>query len=271
MIACTIAGSDSGGGAGIQADLKTFQELGVFGTSVITALTAQNTTGVHGIFTTTASFVQTQLKAVLDDFDVKAIKTGMLFDAGIIESVVALLKEQQIPLIVDPVMMAKGGASLLQQQAIRAMKEQLLPIATICTPNIPEAEVLTGRTIQTKQQIDQAAGELLALGVQCVVMKGGHLDGELATDTVYWNGRHFTMTTPRVQTKATHGTGCTFSAALTAQLAKGLLMKEAMIEAKKFIHLAISNPLSIGQGHGPTNHFAYKCAEGKCEVLIHES
>lgn len=271
MIACTIAGSDSGGGAGIQADLKTFQELGVFGTSVITALTAQNTAGVHGIIPITASFVQEQLKAVLDDFDIKAIKTGMLFDAAIIEGVVALLKGQQIPLIVDPVMIAKGGASLLQQQAVRAMKEQLLPIATVCTPNIPEAEVLTGRSIKTKQDIEQAANELLALGVQCVVMKGGHLDGALATDTVYWKDGHFTMTTPRIQTKDTHGTGCTFSAAITAQLAKGFSMKEAVIEAKKFIHLAISKPLSIGQGHGPTNHFAYKCAEGKCEVEIHES
>ncbi|CAM5199583.1 Hydroxymethylpyrimidine/phosphomethylpyrimidine kinase OS=Ureibacillus acetophenoni OX=614649 GN=SAMN05877842_101199 PE=3 SV=1 [Ureibacillus acetophenoni] len=271
MIACTIAGSDSGGGAGIQADLKTFQELEVFGTSVITALTAQNTTGVHGIFPTTASFVQAQLKAVLEDFDVKAIKTGMLFDASIIEGVVALLKEQQIPLIVDPVMIAKGGASLLEQQAVQAMKEQLLPIATVCTPNIPEAEVLTGRSIQTKQDIELAANDLLALGVQCVVLKGGHLDGALATDSVYWNGGHFTMTTPRVQTKDTHGSGCTFSAALTAKLAKGLSMKEAMIEAKKFIHLAISTPLSIGHGHGPTNHFSYKLEEGKCEVLIHES
>lgn len=271
MIACTIAGSDSGGGAGIQADLKTFQELGVFGTSVITAITAQNTTGVHGIFPITASFVQAQLKAVLDDFDVKAIKTGMLFDAAIIEGLVTLLKEQQIPLIVDPVMIAKGGASLLEHQAVRALKEQLLPIATVCTPNIPEAEVLTGRSISTRQDIEQAASDLLALGVQCVVLKGGHLDGALATDTVYWNGGHFTMTTPRVEIKGTHGSGCTFSAALTAQLAKGLPMKEAMIEAKKFIQLAISNPLSIGQGHGPTNHFAYKRAGGNCEVMIHES
>lgn len=271
MIACTIAGSDSGGGAGIQADLKTFQELGVFGTSVITALTAQNTMGVHGIFPTTASFVQAQLKAVLDDFDVKTIKTGMLFDAAIIESVVSLLKERSIPLIVDPVMIAKGGASLLELQAVRAVKEQLLPIATVCTPNIPEAEVLTGRTIKTKQDMTEAAKDLLALGVQYVVMKGGHLYGEFASDCVYWNDGTFSMSTPRVQTKDTHGTGCTFSAALTAQLAKGFSFEEAMIEAKKYVHLAISNPLSIGHGHGPTNHFAYKQNEGKCEVIVHES
>lgn len=271
MIACTIAGSDSGGGAGIQADLKTFQELGVFGTSVITALTAQNTTGVHGIFPTTPSFVQLQLKAVLEDFDVKAIKTGMLFDAEIIEEVANVLKERKIPLIVDPVMIAKGGASLLQQKAVHSLKEKLLPIATICTPNIPEAEVLTGCSIKTNQDIEHAANELLALGVECVIMKGGHLDGEWATDTVFWNGGSFAITTPRIKTKDTHGTGCTFSAALTAQLAKGLSMEEAIIEAKKYIHLAISNPLSIGHGHGPTNHFAYKHAGGKCEVSIHES
>lgn len=271
MIACSIAGSDSGGGAGIQADLKTFQELGVFGTSVITALTAQNTMGVHGIFPTTALFVQAQLKAVLDDFDVKTIKTGMLFDATIIGSVVSLLKEKAIPLIVDPVMIAKGGASLLEQQAVRAMKEQLLPIATVCTPNIPEAEVLTGCTIKTKQDMADAAKVLLALGVQYVVMKGGHSDGEFATDLVYWKDGSFSMSTPRVQTKDTHGTGCTFSAALTAQMAKGLSLKKAMIEAKKYVHLAISNPLSIGHGHGPTNHFAYNQNNGKCEVTVHES
>lgn len=271
MIACTIAGSDSGGGAGIQADLKTFQELGVFGTSVITALTAQNTKGVFGIFPTTTLFVQAQLKSILDDFNVKAIKTGMLFDASIIEGIVAILKEQQIPLIVDPVMIAKGGASLLQQQAVSAMREHLLPISTICTPNIPEAEVLTGRLIQNKQDIELAANELLALGVQCVVMKGGHLDGAFATDTVFWKEGHFTLSTPRIQTKDTHGTGCTFSAAITAQLARGYSVKEAIIEAKKFIHLAIATPLSIGHGHGPTNHFAYKRAEGKCEVEMHDA
>lgn len=271
MIACTIAGSDSGGGAGIQADLKTFQELEVFGTSVITALTAQNTLGVHGIFPTPASFVQAQLKAVLDDFDVKAMKTGMLFDAAIIEGVVDVVKEQNIPLIVDPVMIAKGGASLLQQQAVEAMRKHLLPIATICTPNIPEAEVLTGRTIQSQQHIEQAANELLALGVKYVVIKGGHLQGAFAADAVYWKDGYFSVTTPRVETKDTHGTGCTFSAAITALIAKGYSVKEAIIEAKKFIHLAISNPLHIGNGHGPTNHFAYKRAAGNVEVDIHES
>lgn len=270
MIACTIAGSDSGGGAGIQADLKTFQELGVFGTSAITALTAQNTTGVHGIFPATPSFVDAQLRAILEDFDVKAIKTGMLFDSEMIQTVARILKTQTMPLIVDPVMIAKGGATLLQQQAVETMITTLLPLATICTPNIPEAEMLTGITITSEETLHAAAQQLLAYGVKYVVMKGGHLDGTFATDTVYWKDGHFTIATPRIHTTQTHGTGCTFSAAITALVAKGYDGKDAIIEAKKFIHLAIANPLGIGHGHGPTNHFAYKRAKAACEVMLHE-
>lgn len=269
MIVCTIAGSDCGGGAGIQADLKTFQELGVFGTSVITALTAQNTTGVKDIFPTTATFVSTQLEVILEDFEVKAIKTGMLFNTKIIRMVVSTLKDRNIPLIVDPVMIAKGGASLLQQEAVGVMKEELLPIATICTPNIPEAEVLTGRKIQTTQDIELAANDLLGLGVKCVVMKGGHLKGEEAVDYVFIPGEKvIKISTNRVDTKHTHGTGCTFSAAITAGIAKGATIQEAIIEAKKFVHLAISHPLNIGHGNGPTNHFAYKKEQGKCDVNV---
>ena len=271
MIALTIAGSDSGGGAGIQADIKTFQELGVFGTTAITALTAQNTLGVQGISDVTPEFLKQQIDAVLTDFNVKAIKTGMLFSAELIEVVAEALKEKSIPLVVDPVMIAKGGASLLQDQAVTALKTTLLPLATICTPNIPEAEVLTGMTIASADDIEQAARRILAMGVQYVVMKGGHLSGEFSSDTVYWHNGCFTMQTPRVQTKDTHGTGCTFSAAIAAQLAKGVSIEQAIIEAKKFIHLAISTPLSIGHGHGPTNHFAYKAAGGECEVLVYES
>ncbi|QCR34159.1 bifunctional hydroxymethylpyrimidine kinase/phosphomethylpyrimidine kinase [Lysinibacillus sp. SGAir0095] len=271
MIALSIAGSDSGGGAGIQADVKTFQELGVFGTTAITSLTAQNTLGVHGISEVAPAFLKLQLDAVLSDFNVQAVKTGMLFSAELIEIVADVMKGQNIPLIVDPVMVAKGGASLLQEEAVMALKTKLLPLTTICTPNIPEAETLTGMSICNAKDIELAAKKLLAMGVQYVVMKGGHLAGEFAADTVYWNGGFFTMMTPRVQTKDTHGTGCTFSAAITAGLAKGLTIEEAIIEAKKFIHLAISIPLSIGNGHGPTNHFAYKRANGHCEVIVHES
>lgn len=269
MITCTIAGSDSGGGAGIQADLKTFQELRVFGTSVITALTAQNTQGVHGIFPTTADFVEAQLKAVLQDFDVKAIKTGMLFSAEIIESIVALLKNTEIPLIVDPVMIAKGGASLLEQEATTALKEKLLPLATVCTPNIPEAEILTGYTIQNEEDITLAAQDLLSLGLECVVIKGGHLNSKHATDTVFIRGQQpFKMKTERVDTKQTHGTGCTFSAAITAEMAKGRSIEAAIIEAKKYVQLAIRHPLNIGHGFGPTNHFAYHEQRGMCNVHV---
>lgn len=271
MIALSIAGSDSGGGAGIQADVKTFQELGIFGTTAITSLTAQNTLGVHGIFEVTPEFLKQQIEAVLSDFSVQAIKTGMLFSEELIEVVVKVMEEQNIPLVVDPVMIAKGGASLLQEQAVMALKTRLLPLATICTPNIPEAEVITGTAINSAKEIEQAAKRILAMGVQYVVMKGGHLEGEFAMDTVYWNDGFFTIKTPRVHTKDTHGTGCTFSAAITAHLAKGFSVEDAIIESKKFIHLAISNPLSIGHGHGPTNHFAYKREYGQCEVTVHES
>lgn len=271
MIALTIAGSDSGGGAGIQADLKTFQELGVFGTTAIASLTAQNTLGVHGIFEVTAAFLKQQIDAVLADFNIKAIKTGMLFSAELIEVVVEVMKLQSIPLVVDPVMIAKGGESLLKEEAVVALRTTLLPLTTICTPNIPEAEILTGMTINNARDIEQAAKKILSFGVQYVVMKGGHSSGKFSIDAIYWQGGSFTIKTPRIQTKDTHGTGCTFSAAITAHLAKGLSIEDAIIEAKKFIYLAISTPLTIGNGHGPTNHFAYKQAMGKCEVIIDEA
>lgn len=267
MIACTIAGSDSGGGAGIQADLKTFQELGVFGTSVITALTAQNTRGVHGVFPVDANFVEVQLKAVLDDFNVKALKTGMLFDATIIRTVGDALRGRDIPVVIDPVMIAKGGQSLLLDEAVATLKHYLLPLATVCTPNIPEAEVLTGIKINEEADIEKAANHLMEAGVYCVVIKGGHLDGPKATDAVFiQNEKPFYVETLRFDTQHTHGTGCTFSAALTAQLAKGESLHGAVIEAKRFVDAAIKHPLNIGSGFGPTNHFAYNRQEKK-EVI----
>lgn len=269
MIACTIAGSDSGGGAGIQADLKTFQELRVFGTSVITALTAQNTQGVHGIYPTPVDFVQAQLKAVLSDFDIQAIKTGMLFNAEIIEGIVSVVEHEKIPLVVDPVMIAKGGASLLKEEAVMALKEKLLPIATVCTPNIPEAEVLTGLTIKTDEDIAHAAEHLLNYGVHSVVIKGGHLSGNHAVDHVFIRGeKPFRMKTERINTKHTHGTGCTFSAAITAEMAKGKSIQAAIVEAKRFVQLAIRHSLNIGHGFGPTNHFAYHEQRGMCDVQV---
>lgn len=269
-IVMTIAGSDSGGGAGIQADLKTFQELGVYGTSTITALTAQNTQGVADIMAVEPSFITKQMQAVFEDMNVVAVKTGMLYSAEIIEAVTKEIQHQNALLVVDPVMIAKGGANLLKQEAIRALKTHLLPIATVVTPNIPEAEELTNMKIETVGDIEKAAQEILALGVQCVVIKGGHLEGPEAVDFVYFQDEaFFAMSSERIDTLQTHGTGCTFSAALTAFLAKGYTLRDAIIEAKHYIQAAISFPLNIGHGHGPTNHFAYNKEQMKGKVKLH--
>jgi hydroxymethylpyrimidine/phosphomethylpyrimidine kinase len=258
-VAMTIAGSDSGGGAGIQADLKTFQELGVFGTSAITAITAQNTHGVTAIQAMEPSIISAQIKAVTEDFTVKAIKTGMLFSAEIIHAVADSIRDSGILLVVDPVMIAKGGASLLHDEAVEALKSVLLPIATIVTPNIPEAEVLTGLTIKTDKDIEEAAEHILALGAKAVVIKGGHRqDAAFAEDVfVSKEGTKFSVRSSWVNTKDTHGTGCTYAAALTAFLANGEKLEDAVVSAKHFIHAAIEDGLTIGGGHGPTNHWAY--------------
>ncbi|EOT48648.1 phosphomethylpyrimidine kinase [Enterococcus sp. AZ150] len=267
--ACTIAGSDSGGGAGIQADLKTFQGAGVYGTSVITAVTAQNTVGVYQIEALTPTIISAQLNAIQADFPIQAYKTGMLFDATIIKQVAKQLDTQNMPIVVDPVMIAKGGASLLQLEAIEALKTNLLPIATICTPNLPEAEIISGIEITDDQSLQQAAKKILELGVQTVIMKGGHATGTQASDTVFSvNESPYRLSTPRYETKHTHGTGCTFSAAITAHLAQGMSVKPAIIEAKKFIDRAIFDSLNLGHGHGPTNHFAYKKSGGVVDVQL---
>lgn len=264
-ITLTIAGSDSGGGAGIQADLKTFQELKTFGTSVITALTAQNTQGVHAVQAVSSDFVLAQLKAVLSDFDVATIKTGMLFSSEIIKTVATCLKDTTIPLIVDPVMIAKGGATLLQQEAKETMITSLLPITTILTPNIPEAEEIAGISIKTSEDVHRAAQILLQMGPKIIVMKGGHIEGDTeATDRVFFqNGEMLAFSSKRIPTKDTHGTGCTFSAAITANIANGLSIEHAIKEAKDFIFFAIRDGLGIGNGHGPTNHFAFNIARRK--------
>lgn len=264
----TIAGSDSGGGAGIQADLKTFQELGVFGTSVVTAVTAQNTCGVHGVEAISPELVMQQLDAIGSDFSIAACKTGMLFDATRIEAVAAGLKHHAFgQLVVDPVMIAKGGASLLQDTAVDALKTSLFPLATVITPNIPEAEVLTGLTIRSFEDRLEAARRMLAYGVRAVVLKGGHLEGESADDLVMTGSETFVLSASRIQTSDTHGTGCTFSAALTAELAKGRPIVEATVTAKRFIQSAITYGLKIGAGHGPTNHWAY-ATHGEAGVTL---
>ncbi|KFL42865.1 phosphomethylpyrimidine kinase [Lysinibacillus sp. BF-4] len=270
-VALTIAGSDSGGGAGIQADVKTFQELGTFGTSVITAITAQNTLGVHDVHPIPTATIAAQLDAVLSDFEVAAAKTGMLFSADIIALVSEKLTGRNIPLVIDPVMIAKGGASLLQQQAIEAMKTLLIPLATIITPNIPEAEVLAGMPIKNEADMQVAAQRLLALGTQVVIIKGGHaVNPSHARDYIATKDETFIVETRFVPTTQTHGTGCTFSAALTAELAKGATLREAVVTAKQFIQSAIAHQLHLGAGHGPTNHSAFKRFE-PFEVTIYEA
>ncbi|EKN70800.1 bifunctional hydroxy-methylpyrimidine kinase/ hydroxy-phosphomethylpyrimidine kinase [Neobacillus bataviensis LMG 21833] len=257
--ALTIAGSDSGGGAGIQADLKTFQELEVFGMSAVTAVTAQNTVGVHAVYPMTAEAVAKQIEAIGEDMGADAVKTGMLFSAEIIETVSDYLKKYRWRnVVIDPVMIAKGGAPLLQQEAIFAMKHYLLPLAEVITPNIPEAEVLTGMKIQTLEDKRQAAVRLCDLGVRNVVIKGGHDENETTSTDLFFDGNEFhTFTSKRIHTKNTHGTGCTFSAVITAELAKGSTVFDAVSIAKDFIQAAIEDGISIGNGHGPTNHWAY--------------
>ena len=258
----TIAGSDSGGGAGIQADLKTFQMQGVFGTSVITAVTAQNTLGVFDIHPIPLNTIQAQLEAVKNDFQIASAKIGMLGTADIIECVADFLSYRPFgTLVVDPVMIAKGGAPLLQQQAVSALITHLLPLADVITPNIPEAEALTGIKISDTASIQQAALDLQKQGAKNVIIKGGHSLNSQSQQCQDWillqTGKHFVLESPRFDTLHTHGTGCTFSACLTAELAKGAPLKSAVKTAKDFITAAISHPLNIGHGHGPTNHWAY--------------
>ncbi|MBG9450843.1 phosphomethylpyrimidine kinase [Cytobacillus firmus] len=256
--ALTIAGSDSGGGAGIQADLKTFQELGVFGMSALTAVTAQNTMGVQGVYPMTPDAVASQLQSIGVDLRPDAVKTGMLFSAEIIERVSKeIAKYGWNNIVIDPVMIAKGGASLLQTEAIIAMKKHLIPLSMVITPNIPEAEVLTDTIIRSMEDKRKAAKELYRLGAKHVIIKGGHEEGKMAADLLF-DGEGFTeFKSNRIQTANTHGTGCTFSAAITAGLADGVSVQQAVDRSKQFIQAAIENDLRIGSGHGPTNHWAY--------------
>lgn len=262
--ALTIAGSDSGGGAGIQADLKSFQERHVFGTSVITAITAQNTRGVHAIFNLPLATITDQLTAIADDFNIKAFKTGMLANHEVIQLLAAHLKTVDFgPLVVDPVMVAKGGSALLVDSAVSALKTDLIPLATVITPNLPEAEIIADMILKTKADIEIAALKIQALGAKNVVIKGGHrLDVADAVDYLLLeDGSSEWLSKPRMETKDTHGTGCTFSAVLTAELAKGQDVQSAVHLAKDFIHEAIKNGIAVGHGHGPVNHWAYQEVE----------
>lgn len=253
--AMTIAGSDSGAGAGIQADLKTFAALGVYGTSVLTAITAQNTKGVFAVAEVPEEVIALQIDVVMEDIGADAIKTGMLSDASIVRTVADRLEAWGVPaLVVDPVMVAKGGHPLLHKRAVKALKEVLLPQAMIVTPNVPEAEILSGLTVDSVETAKEAARVIAALGPRYVIVKGGHLSGD-ATDIVY-DGTVFTeLTAERIDTKNTHGTGCTYSAAITAYLALGVPPLEAIERAKIWLTEAIRASYSIGDGQSPVDHF----------------
>jgi hydroxymethylpyrimidine kinase/phosphomethylpyrimidine kinase len=251
-VALTIAGSDSGGGAGIQADLKTFAALGVHGTSAVTAITAQNTTGVTDILELPVELVRKQIAAVVDDMGVQAAKTGMLSSAAIVTVVAEAVREYGLGLlVVDPVMIAKGGAKLLRDDAIDALRKLLLPLASVVTPNLPEAEVLLGRPIRSLEERKHAARELVAMGARAAVIKGGHAQD--ATDVYFDGSQVIELHAERIDTVNTHGSGCVFSAAIAAWLARGADPFQAASEAKLFITQAIANSLEIGHGHGPVN------------------
>ncbi len=252
--ALTVAGSDSGGGAGIQADLKTFAALGVHGTSAITALTAQNTLGVAGIFDLPPSFVEAQIDAIATDIGVDAMKTGMLFNAEIIEAVAGRIRRYGLSrVVVDPVMVATSGDLLLEEDAVDAVRIRLLPLATVVTPNRREAEVLAGMEIRTDEDVREASRRILAMGPRHVLVKGGHADGD-AVDWLYDGRELIPYRAPRVRTSNTHGTGCTLSAAIAAYLALGRAVPEAVAGAKEYISAAIAHAYALGKGHGPVNH-----------------
>jgi hydroxymethylpyrimidine/phosphomethylpyrimidine kinase len=255
--ALTIAGSDSGGGAGIQADLKTFAAMGVYGTSAVTAVTAQNTLEVTDWLALPNDLVAKQIDAVISDIGADAVKTGMLAHAGIVETVTAKVREHGIEnLVVDPVMVAKGGHKLLEDSAIAAMVKSLLPLAAVVTPNLPEAEVITGARIISWDDMRGAAERIVALGARSVVVKGGHFDRSDTSTDLYYDGRSFReYSAVRVRSENTHGTGCTFASAIAAGLARGSTMTDAIAMAKSYVTLAIQHAYPVGHGHGPVHHF----------------
>lgn len=256
----TIAGSDSGGGAGIQADLKTFAALGVYGTSVLTAITAQNTVGVAAVHEVPNEMIAAQIEAVFTDIGTDAVKTGMLASSSIIECVASHLERHSVPwLVVDPVMVAKSGDPLLREDAIQTLRRRLVPQASVITPNIPEAEALTGLKIITEAEVQQAAERIVAMGATSVVVKGGHREGP-ATDLFYDGFQFREFSAARICTANTHGTGCTFASAIAAGLARNMSVLDAVALAKDFVTEAIRRSFSVGQGHGPLNHF-YKLWE----------
>ena len=252
----TIAGSDSGGGAGIQADIKAISANGGYAMSAVTSVTAQNTVAVTEAFDLPNSLIEAQLDAVFTDFDVASVKTGMLSSSDIVTTVTKKLQEYTPnSVVVDPVMISKSKFSLLKEEAINSLKQELIPIATLITPNIHEAELLAQQEIHSVEDAKKAAKAIAELGCKAVLVKGGHLEDEKATDVLYYKGDWSFFESEWVETKNTHGTGCTYSAAIATHLGQGKHLIEAIQTAKKYITGAIQNALDIGNGHGPTNHF----------------
>lgn len=271
----TIAGSDSGGGAGIQADLKTFTALGVYGASVVTALTAQNTLGVQGLHTPPTSFVQQQLTSVLSDIGFQIVKTGMIPNADMIRLVAETLRQHNVPtIIIDPVLIATSGDSLVSgEESMSAMVAELFPLATLVTPNLPEASKLTGQTIRTVSDMREACMKLIKMGCNNVLLKGGHLaqvvengnnslvsdivDNNLVTDILYDGHEFQAFVKPRIDSNNTHGTGCTLASAIAAEMAKGKSLGDAVGVAKEYVYTCIVDGLNLGGGHGPLNHMVH--------------
>jgi hydroxymethylpyrimidine/phosphomethylpyrimidine kinase len=255
-IALTIAGSDSGGGAGIQADLKTFHALGVYGTSVITAVTAQNTMGVKAVHPVPLAHVRAQIDAVVSDLRPAAFKTGMLATIGLVETVAAGIREHGLRhYVLDPVMVASSGDRLLTEDAVAAMIQDLLPLADVVTPNLHEARILSGVPIMNEEDMRIAGDRILELGASAVLIKGGHLEGEAAVDLLMDGGVERAWRRPRIDTKHTHGTGCTLSAAIAAGIARGDELTSAVDRAVRYVSRAIAAAPGLGSGHGPLNHF----------------
>jgi hydroxymethylpyrimidine/phosphomethylpyrimidine kinase len=254
-----IAGSDSGGGAGIQADIKTVTALGGYAATAITALTAQNTLGVAGILPVPPAFVMRQIEVVLQDIGADAVKTGMLGDAAVIETVAATLERSAkgVPVVIDPVMVAKGGARLLEPAAVDALTQRLLPLATVITPNLPEAEALLGETIADVAAMHRAASMLLRRGVPAVLLKGGHLPDDTVTDLLATAEAIEVFAAPRIASRHTHGTGCTMASAVATGLAQGMSLRDAVVRARDYVRRAIATAPGFGAGHGPLNHWPH--------------
>ena len=251
-----IAGSDSGGGAGIQGDIKAVTALGGYAATAITALTAQNTQGVHGIHDVKHRFIKQQIELVLDDIGADAIKTGMLHNEGVIKTVAGALRPhlKTIPLVLDPVMYAKGGSALLEKSAIDTLKKKLIPMATLITPNIPEAECLSGTRITTVEDMVIAAKAMVTMGCKSVLIKGGHMEGDTITDLLVQNDMYELLSDTRIPSNNTHGTGCTLASAIATGLAQGLSLLDAVKRARAYVRKAIEFAPRLGKGHGPLGH-----------------